>query len=164
MTETAHVWPDKDPDAELDYAVDFEPECARTWSRWTDYTTGDRIRVYNDKRSSGFEMEATTGGRSGGSIPRFPTALAGTVVDGGVTWTARAVSTASLVRTITGTPVWTADSGLVVENQTIAGMVAIADLSSGVDGTDYAVKVVAETSDGNFIVKRCVLPVRIRVA
>lgn len=163
MTENAHVWADKHPDAELDYAVDFESECARTWSKWTDFAINDCIRVYQAGGCSGFEMKASVGGRTGGRPPVFPKVAGQTVQDGSVTWVAQALSADSLVRTISGTPTWTADSGVTVANETISGMVAIADISGGSDGEDYSVTVVATMSDGNDVVKVCILPVRVPV-
>jgi hypothetical protein len=166
MSEPASAWPDKHPDAELDYAVNFESECARKWSKWTDFAQGVRIRVYNATNAPGFEFEATTGGRSGGRPPAFHTADAAgeTVSEGSIVWTARALSSDSLIRTIVGTPAWVADSGVTVANQAIGGMVAVADISGGTDGQDYSVTVTATMSDGNDVVKVCILPVRIPVA
>lgn len=159
--DAAFVFPNKHPSAVLDYAVDFESECARTWSKWTDYALNDCIRVYQFGSASGLEWKATTAGRSAGRPPNFPTVVGQTVKDGSVIWTAQALSTSSLVRTISGTPVWTADSGITAANATISGMVAIADLSGGVDGQDYSVTVIATMSDGNAVPKVCILPVRI---
>lgn len=162
--ESAHVWGSKHPDAELDYAVDFETECARTWSRWTDFAQDDCIRVYTHGQSSGFEMKCTTPGRSGGRMPQFPSVEGQTVKDGSAVWTAQAISSASLVRTISGTPTWSVADGITQANATIAGMVAIADLSGGEDGSDYTVEVTAQMSDGNDVIKTCILPVRVPVA
>ncbi len=159
MSADSYRWEPKHPSAELDYAVDFESECARTWSRWTDFAQGDKIRVYVNGPASGFEFEATTGGRSGGRMPAFPGTLAATVRDGSIVWTAREISNDSLVRTINGTPTWAADTGITIANEVVAGQVAIADISGGTDGQEYRVTVTASMSDGNDVVLECVLPV-----
>lgn len=165
MSDAAHVWADKHPDAELDYAVDFESECARTWSKWTDFSQNTRIRYFGPGHGAGFQFSATTAGRSGGRMPAFASVSAAgqAVRDGGVVWTSEAISSDSLVRTISGTPTWAADAGITIANETIEGMVAIADIAGGDAGQDYSVTVVATMSDGNDVVKVCILPVRIPV-
>lgn len=95
-------------------------------------------------------------------MPAFPSTLSATVRDGSVVWTAEAISSASLVRTISGTPTWAGDD-VTIANETVEGMVAIADISGGEDGEDYSVTITATMSDGNDVVKVCILPVRIPV-
>lgn len=157
----AQVWPEKHPDATLDYAVDFEHVCAREWAPWTDYAASTRIRVFLPGHASGYEFEATTGGRSGGRTPVFRTT--GTIADGSVVWTPRAISASSLLRTISGTPTWNADSGITVSGATVSGFKAIAKIAGGTDGEDYSVKVAATGSDGLVIVEIAILPVRVPV-
>jgi len=159
--EAAEAWPAKHPDATLDYAIDFEEECSRPWDKWQDFATGTRIRVFRPGQASGYEFEATTGGRTGGRNPVFPTA--GTLTDGSVTWTPRAISSASLVRTIVGTPTWIADSGVTVSSETVSDQKAIAKIAGGTDGRDYSVTVAAIGSDGLLMVKVAILPVRVPV-
>jgi hypothetical protein len=156
----AHVWPAKDPGDKLDYPVNFERHLARQWEKWTDFTTGQKIRVYLNGQASGFEFEATTGGRTSGRAPTWPTTISATVADGSVTWTCRALSADSLKATISGVPTWTADTGITVSNQTIIGNRAIAYLADGTDGEDYTVLVKATMTDGTSITAVCILPVR----
>lgn len=160
-SEPAGVFPDKHPNAILDYAVDFELECARQWNKWTDFSAGVRIRVFRSGVASGYEFEATTGGRAGGRPPIWSDT--GTIRDGSVIWTPRAISSSSLLRTIVGTPTWTVDTGLTVLSMSVVGLKGIANLGDGVDGQDYAIAVTATGSDGLEIVKECILPVRIPV-
>lgn len=157
----AQVWPEKYPGATLDYAVDFERVCAREWSPWTDFATSTRIRVFSPGQGSGYEFEATTGGRTAGRNPTFGTS--GTTRDGSVVWTPRAITAASLLRTISGTPAWTADAGVTVSAVAVAGFKAIAKIAGGTDGEDYGVKVTATGSDGLVIVELAILPVRVPV-
>lgn len=160
--EPARVWPDKHPDATLDYGVSFEPECARAWAKWTDFSTGTSIRVFLPGHESGLEFEATTGGRTAGRRPQFPFTAGDWVDDGSVVWTARALSAASLRRTIVGTPTWVA-TGVTISDESIAGLIATANMGGGDNRQDYPVSVTAELSDSNIIVKVCILPVRIPV-
>jgi len=158
----ASVWPPKHPDAELDYAADFEEACARLWSRLTDFSAGERIRIFDGGKAVGFEFEPTTPGRSGVRRPLFPSVIGDTVPDGSVIWTCRALSSASLLRTISGTPAWTVDDdALTISDQSVSGFKAIAKLSGGEDDDDYVVTVTAQTSDGLVIPKTVILPVRI---
>jgi hypothetical protein len=159
---TAAVWPSKPPDAVLDYGVNFERECARQWLPMTDYSLTQHIRIFDAGKPSGFQYQPTTAGRTGSSRPAFPSSLGATVADGSVVWTCVPLSTASLIRTLSGVPVWTCeDSGIVIGSQSVIEFIGRTTLGSGADGTDYVVKIVGPTSDGLSIVQYAVLPVRI---
>lgn len=93
-------------------------------------------------------------------MPRFPTEVGETVEDGSLDWISEAISAASLVRTITGTPTWVGPGGIVISSETIMGLRAVAKIANGDDGQDYPVEVTALTSDGLTIVKTAILPVR----
>lgn len=160
----ASVWPPKHPDAELDYAVDFEEACARLWSRLTDFGSGERIRIFSGSKAVGFEFEPTAAGRSGLRIPVFPSVVGATVADGSIIWTCRALSSASILRTISGTPTWSADDdALTISGESVSGFKAIAKLAAGADEDDYIVTVTAVTSDGLTIPQTVILPVRVPV-
>lgn len=160
----AAVWPPKHPDATYDYALDFEEECARLWSRLTDFQAGERIRIFTGGKAVGFEFEPTTPGRSGLRAPVFPSVIGETVPDGSIIWTCRALSSASLLRTISGTPTWAVDDDEVtISGETVSGLKAIAYLAGGEDDEDYVVTVSVTTSDGLVIPKTVILPVRIPV-
>lgn len=160
----APVWPPKHPDATYDYAVDFEEECARLWSALTDFDAAERIRVFTGGKAVGFEFEPTTPGRSGLRPPVFPSVIGSTIADGSIVWTCRAITNASLVRTISGTPTWEVDDDAVtISGETVSGFKGIAKMTGGEDDTDYVITVTAETSDGLIIPKTVILPVRIPV-
>lgn len=58
---------------------------ASAWGASTSYTVGDKVIPVASP--NGFYYQATVGGTSGSSEPSWPTAIGGTVADGGVTWT-----------------------------------------------------------------------------
>lgn len=134
----------QDPSDKLDYHVDFEEHLERIWEADTDYSIGVRIRP---PTATGYEYEATTAGRSGMRPPRWPTSITSTVTDGSVTWTARAISTSSLKSTVSGTPAWSADTGLTVSGETVDGQRASAYIAGGDDGQRYLVRVEATMAD-----------------
>lgn len=157
----ASTWPEKHPSETLDYAVDFESVCARHWDRWTDFSAGQRIRVFLPGAASGYEFEATTAGRTGGRSPIWPSSASAIVRDGSVVWTARALSSASLLRSFSGTPIWTASTGITVSSVSAVGLKATANLAGGLHGSDYSVTIAATGSDGLVMIVVGILPVRI---
>lgn len=157
--EAARTWPAKHPDETLDYAVDFEEECVRQWQAWQDFATGVCIRVFRPGQASGYEFRASTGGRSGGRHPAFLTGQP--VIDGSVIWTPQAISSASLLRSIAGTPIWTADAGVTVSGESVSDFKALAKIGGGTDAEDYSVEVTAVASDGLQLVTVVILPVRV---
>lgn len=155
-TLPAGVWPDKDPESTEEFGVDFTRRLTRWWETRRDYSTSTRVR---SRTKAGYEWECTTGGQSGLAEPRWPTTVATTVTDGSVTWTCRAISTASLTSTVSSVT-WTPDTAITSASAALSGQIATANLSGGIDGTDYDVKVAATLADGRVLVKRCILPVR----
>jgi hypothetical protein len=156
-TLPAGVWPDKDPETTEEFGVDFTARLTRWWEPRRDTSTSTRVR---SRMRAGYEYECTTGGQTGLKEPLWPTTVGQTVQEGSVTWTCRAISTASLTSTVSGV-VWTPDTGITSASPSLAGQVAISNLSGGSDGIDYEVKVAATLADGRVLVKRCILPVRI---
>jgi hypothetical protein len=94
-----------------DYAFNWTPEFARAWEADHPYSAGTRIRPSKNSVSVGFEL-TSSGGQSGGTEPnwRSKIKLAGEVLtEGGITWTAAALSNSSLRHRIV-TADWTADA------------------------------------------------------
>jgi hypothetical protein len=58
---------------------------AKAWKANTEFSAGDVMQ------GPGCLYVCTVGGKTGKKEPKYPTAAGGTVVDGAVTWTARAV-------------------------------------------------------------------------
>lgn len=148
------------PSAELDYSVEFAGHCARIREPATDYALNAVVLA---PRSTGLQYRATTAGRTGTTEPRYPTTAGQTVTDGSVVWTAEAVSSSSLVRTLS-TATWSATSGLTVGTPTNAGTKSTVLISGGVDGQDYEVTCVAECSDGTSAVASFTVQIRSRPA
>lgn len=156
--DVAHVWPEKDPTEKLDYSVDFEVFLTRFWKADASYDVNTFVRP---NRSTGYEYECTTAGRSGHREPNnWPTTIGATITDGSVTWTCRALSTNSLTSTVSGIPTWTADTGLTVSGLSVTNQMGTAYIEGGSDGEDYSVRVSATLVDGRIITRVCVLPVR----
>lgn len=152
----AGVWPEKDPGTTDEYGVDF----TRKLTRWRDPGTEYASSVYVRPRiPTGYDYECTTAGRTGQKEPRWSTTLGGTTTDGSAVWTTRATSTSSLTSTVASV-VWTPDSAITKAGEALSGQIATANLSGGLDGSDYEVSVAATLADGRVLVKRCILPVR----
>jgi hypothetical protein len=135
---------EKDPAESLDYAVEFDRHCVRLREPNTDYSINTRVRP---ARATGLQYTATVAGRSGTDEPRWPTTVGGTVQDGSITWTAEAVSVASLLRSL-NTATWTADTGVTVATPTTTTTRASALISGGQLGQKYLVRCDGTFSDG----------------
>jgi hypothetical protein len=133
---------EQDPAETLDYSVEFGGHCARVREAGTDYVTGTRIRPAKD---TGYQFNASTGGHTATVEPRWPTS--GTVADGSVIWTAEAISTASLRRTLSSAA-WAADTGITVGTQSTVGTKATALISGGTLGQTYLIRCTGTCSDG----------------
>lgn len=123
---------EQDPSAKLDYGIKFERALSNFWCPSENYTTGTRVR----SRRSGLQFNASSGGRAGPQEPRWPTTVGGTVIDGGITWTAEASSTASLTSTL-ASAAWTVESGITLSGQSINGQKASVFAEGGIDGQSY---------------------------
>lgn len=133
------------PDSVLPVLFDFASRgLAQRWIAGADVSATYRIRPLTP---TGYEYEVTTAGQSGHREPIWPRTAGATVTDGSVTWTCRAVSTASLSATVSSV-VWSADSGLTISSETLQGQLARALVSGGTDGQTYRVTAEATCSDG----------------
>jgi hypothetical protein len=74
------------------YLSDNGGRALRSWIAGATYTAGEFV---NSTLPTGFEFEVTTGGVTDATEPTWPGAIDGTVVDGTVTFTARAAATAT---------------------------------------------------------------------
>ena len=75
---------------QLELDVVIHGNQALGWTQWaasTDFKIGAE-RKASTTQSSGLVFQVTVAGRTGSSEPTWPTAIDGTVVDGGVTWKA----------------------------------------------------------------------------
>lgn len=123
--------------------VDLSLIAARRWRRGAIFSSGDHIRG----SKPGFEFEAGGDGQTGDKEPRWPKTLNGTVQDGSIEWTAKAVSTSSLLKTL-ASATWEADASITISGDAIDNteQTAIAYLEPATAGT-YEVIVWASFSD-----------------
>lgn len=123
--------------------VDFSLIAARRWRRAAIFASGDHIRG----SKSGFEFVAGGNGQTGDKEPRWPKTLGDTVQDGSIEWTAAAVSTDSLLKTL-ASATWEADASITISGEAIDSVeqTALAYLEPATAGT-YEVIVWASFSD-----------------
>jgi hypothetical protein len=134
------------PGETLDYTADFGAHCARYREPNTDYLQNV---IVQPRRATGLQYKATTAGRTGTSEPRWPTVAAGTVTDGSVVWTAEAISTGSLVRTLTSAA-WTSTTGITIGAPSTVGTKSTVLISAVTLGQDYDVVCTGTCSDGTY--------------
>lgn len=90
-------------------------------------------------RSTGFQYECTTAGVTGAQEPRWPKTLNGTVTDGSVVWTARALAATSL-RTTVSTHQAPAVTGVNLGTITVDDHIYTVPVSGGTSGQVYDIK------------------------
>lgn len=126
----------KAPSDIKEWGFDWSGETFRFWRAGTEYDAGVHVRP---TIATGFEYVSSGAGQSNGKKePKWPTTLTGSVVDGSITWTAVALSTSGLFRTIS-TSTWTAeDSDISVGGastiNTAGTQFAGVEVSGGTDG------------------------------
>lgn len=108
------------PGESLTWLFDFSAECFRFREPGRLYELNDIVRP---PVATGFEYKATTAGQTAGSLerpaePRWPTKAGETVTDGSVVWTAQALTSGGLGRTVASRSVDT-DADLTVVSSTI---------------------------------------------
>jgi hypothetical protein len=109
--------------ARLRYGFDWTRDFARRREPGKPHPLGTRIRITElGRRDTGLEYESSGGTSNGLDNAKiaWPTAPGGTVVDGTITWTAHALSAASLTEEITSST-WAAPvgSGIVVDGEVL---------------------------------------------
>ena len=105
----------KTPGEEVTLGFDLTWFCARTWSAGSAVDPAVAVRplplaMGGTVGETGYEYTTTLGGFSGSEEPAWPST--GSVTDGSVTWTAQAMSNASLVRAISSVT-WSVEAGTV---------------------------------------------------
>lgn len=130
----------KDPAETRTLSVDFFNLCAKFWEPNKPYAISATVRP---AAGNGLEYVAGGAGTSSSKEPRWPTTAGQTVVDGSITWTAQAASTASL--NVPSSPsVSVSPSGLTAGSVTIADTTRVtAALSNGTEGQAYLLTVSA---------------------
>lgn len=96
----------------LDYYFNWTLDFAKRWEANYGFGIGAKIRPATEEGQTGFEYESS-GGQSGPEEPEWPRVLGGTVEDGSITWTARALSNDGLLERI-DTVEWPAVDGFTI--------------------------------------------------
>ena len=101
-------WEQRKGEAVL-YTHDRTDNLAQRWEAGKVVASGYKVRP---KRATGWQYTSTAG-QTGAQEPRWPANSGGTVVDGSVTWTAEAITDASLLAYVSGpgNSAWTGDGG-----------------------------------------------------
>jgi hypothetical protein len=93
-------------------------------------------------RATGLQYKGTVAGLTS-AVPYdrivWPTAAAGIVRDGSVTWTAEAISSSSLRATVSANT-WTFDTGVTKSDESNSDFVYTAFAASGSNGEDYELR------------------------
>jgi hypothetical protein len=128
--------------------LDLADVCASTWEPGRVYENGVRVRPAS--KPSGFEY-VSTAGQSAHREPKWPLTIDASIIDGSVTWTAKAISNASLSRTI-ATAVWTAPVGITISNQSLINTNGAQRTKAYIQGDgagNYEVSALVTFSDGS---------------
>jgi hypothetical protein len=155
----ALAWEAVAPGSTVKCEVDFTGSLVNWHVQGHYYALTARVRVPG---VAGLEYECTIAGETGAAPVRWPKVAAGTVTDGSVVWTARAISTASLLATISGTPTWTVPTGYTVSGEAINNNIASALIAvpAAANGDDAQVTILPVRSDAQVLPQLVILPVR----
>lgn len=137
---------------------DLSWSCANRWRAGMLVSIGFRIRPVPSEIGgdgvTGYELEAVQGGQTGDEAPAFDIGPDDQVFDGSVIWGRRALSEASLQRSISSPSdvEWDSDSPLTVDNPQLVnsgGAVLIsADHAGGSSGTRRRSRATVTFTDG----------------
>jgi hypothetical protein len=157
--DDALAWDSVAPGSTVKCELDLTPSLVNWHRQGVSYASTARVRIPG---VPGLEYECTTAGETGASPIRWPKVAAQTVTDGSVVWTARAISTASLLATISGTPTWTVPTGYSVSGQAISNNIASALIAvpASADGDDAQITILPVRSDSQVLPQIVILPVR----
>ena len=125
------------------FELDWRKFIVESWRPEAEYAVGSIIRP---SVGNGFYYDATTAGISSRLQPDFPPAVAETVSDGSVVWTARHPSTPTLLSI--DTSVWTLDPGISEVLSAIDGFITRITVSGGVEGEQYRATDLITKSNG----------------
>lgn len=103
----------------LEFSINWTIEFANLWEPNQAYTAAVRVRPATAAGQTGFEYESSGGQSDGDTEPEWPAVLNDTVVDGSITWTARALSNASLRERISSFTVPAVTGFTIVEGTAI---------------------------------------------
>lgn len=136
--------------AKLPFFIDWEDSLSVRWPGAGRSVAGAFIRP---TFATGLQYACTTPGYTGDDEPPWPTVAAATVNDGSAVWTAQAVTTGSLVATISSSA-WAmqqSGSGIVLSAPALNGLVAqvLADFSAAAQGDWDLINTIACTDGGN---------------
>jgi hypothetical protein len=92
----------------LDWGFNWTHELSRRWEPYLPYAAAVAIRPSQPDAQTGLQY-SSSGGQSGSQEPAWPDEVGDTVLDGTITWTAEALSTASLNDQISAS-VWDAEA------------------------------------------------------
>ena len=133
----------KDPNATLDYSIDWLEWLVPGWEGGTAYSIGDVVRP---PRANGFLYECTAVGISNKHAPKWPITNTTTVSDGTVTWTARVPAAAPYDLILSSS--WTVESGLTYVTDSKSANKTTIWVAGGAAGTAYLVTNRVVTSAG----------------
>ena len=138
----------KRPADKRTYTFTFDRALEELWRPGAEYGLAEYVRP---TVPNGFEYECTNAGQSDQSEPDWPVAIAGTIDDGSVEWTARDFDT-NASDTI-NTYVVTVPAGLTNDADVLLGTATgiTVKLSGGTLGQSYDVEVEATTVAGEVV-------------
>lgn len=158
--------PAKQPGDPARIGVDWHDWLIRTWPG-SGYTValGTAIRfprgpARKQSNPTGIQFRASTAGVTGPFEPKWPKTIGATVADGSVVWTAEAVSTDSLQRTV-ASQAWSVPTGVTSSGESVTadGFEYSVLISGGADGQEYACIHRVVFSDGQADSGVVILPV-----
>lgn len=129
------------PGEALDFGIEWSQWLANRWIAGIPFSAGSVVRP---SKSTGFEYLTTAGGLSAAAAiplvePIWPAIVGGMVSDGSITWVCQAISTASLISTISSSS-WTVDAPITQSGASLSGtraLVLATDPANTGDGDYY---------------------------
>jgi len=129
----------KTPGEIRDYSIRWTNETFNFWASGEQYSLADRVRP---SVANGYEYQCSQAGQTAQSTeetdaePIWPTTLGGAVTDGSVIWTAVAISTTGLRKTIASSTWTVEDESIEVEDSTFVSTAGKQSTSVKISGGD----------------------------